>query len=78
VTILSNTTTTDWAKPVWLAAGSPLAVYPTAAEIQAELAASQPGSASVPVNVTRSPASASVEVLLPLLPVDSYAVIMTA
>ena len=61
VTLLANSTTTGWAKPVWLAAGSPL--YPDAAEIEAEMLASQPAVVMAPV--TAGPLPGQITVLLP-------------
>lgn len=63
VTLLANSTTTGWAKPVWLAAGSPL--YPDPAEIEAEMLASQPAVISVPI--TAGPLPGQITVLLPEL-----------
>ena len=61
VTLLANSTTTGWAKPVWLAAGSPL--YPDAAELAGEMLASQPATLSVPV--VPGPGAGELTVVLP-------------
>lgn len=61
VTLLANSSTTGWAKPVWLAAGSPL--YPDAEEIEAEMLASQPAVISAPVSA--GPLPGQLTVLLP-------------
>ena len=61
MTLLANSTTTGWAKPVWLAAGSPL--YPGPEEIEAEMQASQP--AVLSASVSAGPLPGQLTVLLP-------------
>ena len=52
-----------WARPVWVAAGSPL--YPSKEELEAELAASQPATLSVPIVVSQGAASVTLPDLEP-------------
>ena len=52
-----------WAKPTWLAAGSP--TYPTPAQIEAELAASAPATIYVPVSTAGGTATVVLPDLLP-------------
>jgi len=64
ITLLDSTH--GWARPVWIAAGSPL--YPSAEEIKAEMFASVPGTLTVPVTASQGSAT----VVLPDL--EPYAV----
>jgi len=69
VTLLDSTH--GWAKPVWLAAGSP--TYPSAALVQAELDASALVAQGVPVVMGTAPdGSLTASVTLP--PLEPYAV----
>lgn len=68
LTLLNSTF--GWAKPVWVAWGSP--TYPNASEIAAEMAASQPFVGTLPVAVAGGVAS----VTLP--PLEPYAVALVA
>ena len=57
-----------WAKPAWLAAGSP--TYPNASQIAAEMDASQFGAASIPLSVAGQVLTAALPVMEP------YAVVL--
>ena len=61
VTLLDATH--GWAKPTWVAAGSP--VYPSRSEIDAELAASEPAVFSLPVTIAGTTASVVLPTLIP-------------
>lgn len=69
VTLLDSTH--GWAKPVWLAAGSP--TYPSPSLVQAELAASALVATGVPVTLATAP-DGSVTASVALPPLEPYAV----
>lgn len=69
-TITLIDSTHAWAKPVWIAAGSP--TYPTAAEIQAEMDAS--ALVAQPIGYTSSNSGGVVTITITLPPLEPYAV----